>query len=97
MKVSAFLVGEGREFEDLDYPNEEEGIDKLKDAKGNIILWPRKYIIIKNRSSPIVLPQSKEDEGTPSSQNTIHSTTTFTPLSQNPSKTTLPPENPPYT
>jgi hypothetical protein len=28
----------GREFEDLDYPKEEEGIGKLKDVKGNFIL-----------------------------------------------------------
>jgi hypothetical protein len=44
----------GHEFEDLYYPNEEEGIKKLKDAKGNFILWPRKDIILKIRSSLIV-------------------------------------------
>jgi hypothetical protein len=47
---------EGREFEDLDHPDEEEGIEKLKDAKGNFILWPHKDIILKFCSSPIVSP-----------------------------------------
>jgi hypothetical protein len=54
------------------------GIVKLKDAKGNFILWPRKDIIIKTHSSPIVSMQSREDECTPTSQNTIHSTIVFT-------------------
>jgi hypothetical protein len=48
------MIREGHEFEDLYYPNEEEGIKKLKDAKGNFILWPRKDIILKIRSSLIV-------------------------------------------
>jgi hypothetical protein len=30
------MIREGREFEDLDYPDEEEEIEKLKDAKGNL-------------------------------------------------------------
>jgi hypothetical protein len=49
-------IREGHEFEDLDYPDEEEGIGKLKDAKGNFILYPHKDIIIKTCSSPIVSP-----------------------------------------
>jgi hypothetical protein len=93
--VKVTMIREGHEFEDLDHPNEEDGIEKLKDAKGNFILWPRKDIIIKTRSSLIVSPQSREDEGTPTSQNTIRSTTGYTP-SQNHPKTT-PPENPPST
>jgi hypothetical protein len=40
-------IREGHEFEDLDYPYEEEGIEKLKDTKGNFILWPHKDIVIK--------------------------------------------------
>jgi hypothetical protein len=76
--VKVTTIREGHEFEDLDYPDKEEGIEKLKDAKGNFILWPHKDIIIKIHSSPIVSPQSREDEGTPTSQNTIHSTTAFT-------------------
>jgi hypothetical protein len=92
--VEVTTIREGREFEDLDYPDEEEGMEKLKDAKGNFILWPHKDIIIKTRSSPIVSPQSREDEGTPTSQNTIRSTTTFTPPYENPPKTNPPPENP---
>jgi hypothetical protein len=47
---------ESHEFEDLDYPDEEEAIEKLKDAKGNFILWPRKDIILKTCFSPIVSP-----------------------------------------
>jgi hypothetical protein len=65
--VKVTIIREGCEFEDLDYPNKEEGIEKLKDAKGNFILWPCKDIILKTRSSPIVSPQSKEYEGTPTS------------------------------
>jgi hypothetical protein len=63
--VEVTMIREGREFEDLDYWNEEEGVEKLKDAKGNFILWPHKDIILKTRSSPIVSPQSREHEGTP--------------------------------
>jgi hypothetical protein len=52
--VDVTTIREGREFEDLDYIDEEEGIEKLKDAKGNFILWPRKDTILKIYSSPIV-------------------------------------------
>jgi hypothetical protein len=65
--VEVTTIRECHEFKDLDYPNEEEGIEKLKDAKGDFILWPRKDIILKTCFSPIVSPQSKEDEGTPTS------------------------------
>jgi hypothetical protein len=80
VKVTA--IREGCEFENLDYPNDEEGIEKLKDAKGNFILWPSKDIIIKTCSSPIVSLRSREDEGTPTSQNTICSTTANPPSTQ---------------
>jgi hypothetical protein len=63
--VEVTTIKEGHEFEDLDYLNEKQGIEKLKDAKGNFTLWPHKDIILKIHSSPIVSPQSKEDEGTP--------------------------------
>jgi hypothetical protein len=91
--VEVTTIRERREFEDLDYPDEEEGIEKLKDAKGNFILGLRKDIILKTRSSPIVSPQSREDEGTSTSQNTICSTARFTPPSQNPPQTTPPLQN----
>jgi hypothetical protein len=78
--VEVTTIREGREFEDLNYLDE-EGIEKLKDAKENFILWPRKDIILKISSSPIVSLQSREDEGTPTSQNTIRSTAKFTPPS----------------
>jgi hypothetical protein len=42
----------------------------------------------------IVLSQNKEDDDTPTSQNTLHNTIGFTPPSQNPPQTTPPPENP---
>jgi hypothetical protein len=77
---------ESHEFEDLDYLDEEEGIEKLKDVKGNFILWPCKDIIIKSHSSLIVSPQSREDGGTLSSQNTLRNTIGFTSPSQNPPK-----------
>jgi hypothetical protein len=34
------MIREGCEFEDLDYPNEEERIENLKDGKGVFILPP---------------------------------------------------------
>jgi hypothetical protein len=95
--VEVTTIREGHEFEDLDYLDEEEDIENLNDAKGNFILWPRKDIIIKTHSSPIISSQIREDEGTPIFQNTIHNTAAFSPPSQNPPKTTPPPENPPYT
>jgi hypothetical protein len=36
--VEVTTIREVREFGDLDYPDEEEGIEKLKDAKRNFIL-----------------------------------------------------------
>jgi hypothetical protein len=36
--VKVTVIREGHEFKDLDSPNEEEGIEKLIDAKGNFIL-----------------------------------------------------------
>jgi hypothetical protein len=60
----------------------------MKDAKGNFILWPRKDIILKTRSSLIILLQNREDEGTLTSQNTLHNTAGFTPP-QNPPQATL--------
>jgi hypothetical protein len=65
--VKVTTIRDGHEFEDLDYPNEEEGIEKPVDAKGTFILWPRKDIIVKTRSSSIVSPWRIEAEGTPTS------------------------------
>jgi hypothetical protein len=50
------MIREGHEFKDPDYPDEEEGIEKLKDAKQNFIIWPHKDIILKAPSSLIVSP-----------------------------------------
>jgi hypothetical protein len=36
--VEVTTIREGHEFEDLDHPNEEEGIEELVDAKGTFIL-----------------------------------------------------------
>jgi hypothetical protein len=36
--VEVTTIREGCEFEDIDYPDEEEGIEKLKDAKENFTL-----------------------------------------------------------
>jgi hypothetical protein len=36
--VKLTTIREGREFEDLDYSDEELGIEKLKCAKGNFVL-----------------------------------------------------------
>jgi uncharacterized radical SAM superfamily protein len=35
--VEVIMIREGHEFEDIDYPDEEEGIEKMKDAKENFI------------------------------------------------------------
>jgi hypothetical protein len=95
--VEVITIREGHEFEDLDYPYEEEGIEKLKDAKGNFILWPHKDIILKICSLLIVLLQSREDESTLTSQNIIGIIVRFTPPSQNPPQTTTPLKIPPST
>jgi hypothetical protein len=63
--VEVTTIREGCEFEDIDYPDEDEGIEKLVDAKGTFILWPRKDIIVKTHSSSIVSPRSTEAGGTP--------------------------------
>jgi hypothetical protein len=36
--VKVTTIREGQELEDLDYPDKEEGIEKLNDSKGNFIL-----------------------------------------------------------
>jgi hypothetical protein len=36
--VEVTTITEGHEFEEIDYPDEDEGIEKLVDAKGNFIL-----------------------------------------------------------
>jgi hypothetical protein len=45
--VEVTTIREGHEFEDLDSPDEEDGTEKMKDAKGNFILRPPKHLIIK--------------------------------------------------
>jgi hypothetical protein len=64
--VKVTTIREDHEFMDLDYPNEEVGIGKMKDVKGIFILWPRKNTILKTYFSLLVSLQGKEDEGTPS-------------------------------
>jgi hypothetical protein len=85
--VEVTTIREGRQFEDLDYPDEDEGVEKLVDAKGTFILWPRKGIIIKIHSSSIVLPWSTEAGGTPTSNmlkpNQISQPSVTPPLAQN--------------
>jgi hypothetical protein len=54
--VKVTMIREGHKFEDHDYPDEKEGIENLKDTKGNFILWPRKNIILKFCSLLIVSP-----------------------------------------
>jgi hypothetical protein len=46
--IKVTTIRKGHEFEDLNYPNEEEGIEELKDAKGNFILWPPQRYNSKN-------------------------------------------------
>jgi hypothetical protein len=96
--VEVTTIREGHEFDDLDYPDEDEGIEKLVDAKGIFILWPHKDIIVKIRSSPIILPWSTEAGGTPTSNMTkpAHishpSTTPLTQNAQDPMKESQVPE-----
>jgi hypothetical protein len=66
--VEVIMIREGHEFEDLDYPNKEERIVKLRDTKGTFMLWPRKDVILKTHSSSIVSPQSKEARNTSTSK-----------------------------
>jgi hypothetical protein len=65
--VEVTTIREGHEFKDLDYANEDEGIEKLLHAKWTFILWLRKDIIVKTRSLPIVSSRSIEAGGTPTS------------------------------
>jgi hypothetical protein len=86
--VKVTTIREGHEFEDLDYPTEDEGIEKLIDAKWIFILWPHKDIIVKIRSSPIVSPRSTELGGTLTSNMLMPAqdphTSVTTPPAQNP-------------
>jgi hypothetical protein len=70
--VEVTMIREGRELKYLNYLNEEERIEKLVDAKGTFILWPRKDIIVKTHLPPIVSPQSTEAGGTPTSNMSMH-------------------------
>jgi hypothetical protein len=36
--VKVTMIRKDHEFEDLDYPDKVEGVEKLKDAKGNFII-----------------------------------------------------------
>jgi hypothetical protein len=92
--IKVTTIREGCEFEDLDYPDKEEGMKMLKDAKRNFILWPSKDVILKSHSSSIVSLKSRDDDGTPTSQNTICNIAGFTPPSQNPPQTTPLAKNP---
>jgi hypothetical protein len=65
--VKVTTIREGREFEDLDYPDEDVGIEKLVDANGTFIIWPHKDIIVKTCLSSIVSPRSTEAGCTPTS------------------------------
>jgi hypothetical protein len=56
--VEVTTIREGRDFEDLHYPDVDEGSEKLVDAKGTFILWPHENIIVKTCSSLILLPPS---------------------------------------
>jgi hypothetical protein len=62
--VKVTTIREGREFKNLDYLDEDEGIEKLVDAKGTFILWPRKDIIFITHSSLIVAPWNTKVVGT---------------------------------
>jgi hypothetical protein len=54
--VEVTTIREGHEFKDLYYPDEEEGIENMKETKGNFILWSHKDIILKTCLSSIVSP-----------------------------------------
>jgi hypothetical protein len=85
--VEVTMITEGHEFEEPDYPDEEEGIEKLLDAKGTFILWPCKDIIVKTCSSPIVSPWNIEVGGTSTSnmsKSAQNSDTSVTPPAQDP-------------
>jgi hypothetical protein len=45
--IEVTTIREVLEFEDRDYPDEDEGIEKLVDVKGTFILWCHKDIIVK--------------------------------------------------
>jgi hypothetical protein len=43
--VEVTTIREGCEFEDHDYPDEMEGIENLKESKGDFNIWPRKVYL----------------------------------------------------
>jgi hypothetical protein len=43
--VEVTMIREGHKFEDLDYPNKDEGIKKLVDAKGTSFSGPAKILL----------------------------------------------------
>jgi hypothetical protein len=45
--VEVTMIREGCEFEDLDCPDEDEGIEKLVDAKGTFIVCPAMILLSK--------------------------------------------------
>jgi hypothetical protein len=45
--IEVTTIREVLEFEDRDYPDEDEGIEKLVDVTGTFILWCHKDIIVK--------------------------------------------------
>jgi hypothetical protein len=45
--VEVTTIRDSHKFKDLDYPDEDEGIEKLVDAKGTFILWPVKILLSK--------------------------------------------------
>jgi hypothetical protein len=47
--VEVTTIREGHEFGDLDYPDKDEGIEKLADAKGTLFSGPAKILL----SNPI--------------------------------------------
>jgi hypothetical protein len=58
--VEVTTIREGPEFEDLEYPSEDKGIEKLVDVKESFIPWPRNDIIVKTHSPLIASLRSTE-------------------------------------
>jgi hypothetical protein len=63
--VEVTTIREGREFEELYYPDEDEGIEKLVDAKGTFILLVK--ILLSKLIRRRLFPWGTEDGGTPTS------------------------------
>jgi hypothetical protein len=95
--VELTMIREGHKLKDLDYPDKGEGIEKLKDPKGNFILWPHKDIILKLVPHRLFHRRTEGMRVLQLLKIPYAALPNFAPPSQNPPQTIPPPEIAPST